>query len=60
MIISGGCCSRYLDTAEFVEEVDNLFSSFNDEMRVAHLLITVPKKKSYWTKASMGVSSSPL
>jgi hypothetical protein len=28
-VLSGGCCSGYLVTAAFVEDVDNLFDSFN-------------------------------
>jgi hypothetical protein len=33
-VLSGGCCSEYLTTAAFVEDVDNLFDSFNGGMRV--------------------------
>jgi hypothetical protein len=28
-VLLGGCCSEYLATAAFVEEVGNLFDSFN-------------------------------
>jgi hypothetical protein len=28
----GGCCSEYLATATFVEEVNNLFDNFNGGM----------------------------
>jgi hypothetical protein len=33
-ILSGGCCSEYLVTAAFVQEVDNLLNSFNGGMCV--------------------------
>jgi hypothetical protein len=63
MDVSGGDYSEYLATAQFVEEVDSLFDSFNGGTSVD------PGKKlrcplsdnsphiRHWTKASMGVSS---
>jgi hypothetical protein len=45
-VLSGGCCSEYLTTATFVEEVDNLFDSFSGvdpgKNTVAHSAVTVP------------------
>jgi hypothetical protein len=34
MVVSKGGCSEYLSTAEFIEEVDNLFDSFHGGTRV--------------------------
>jgi hypothetical protein len=33
-VLSGECCTEYLATATYVEEIDNLFDSFNGGMRV--------------------------
>jgi hypothetical protein len=63
MVVSGGGCSKYLATAEFVEEVDSLFSSFNGGMSVdpgkaLHCPLSDNSPHiGHWTKASVGVSS---
>jgi hypothetical protein len=61
---SGGCCSDYLATTVVVEQVDNLFDSFNGGMRVDQgktLRCTLNDNSphiEHWKKASMGINSS--
>jgi hypothetical protein len=60
---SGGCCSEYLATAAFVEEVDNLNDSFNGGTRVEpEKTLRCPLSNNsphieHWKKASMGINS---
>jgi hypothetical protein len=66
MVVSGGGYSRYLATVKFVEEIDNLLSSFNggQHFEPGKTLCYTRSGKSldidYWTKTTVGVSSCPL
>ncbi|XP_023722385.1 uncharacterized protein LOC111872572 [Cryptotermes secundus] len=59
----GGCSSEYMVTAVFVEEVDNLFSSFNGGTSVGRRkTLSCPLSDNsphieLWKKASMGIKS---
>jgi hypothetical protein len=61
-VYSGGCCSEYLATAVFVEQVDSLFDSFNGGTRVDQAkTLRCPLSDNsphieHWKKASMGVN----
>jgi hypothetical protein len=62
-VCSGGCCSEYLATAVIVEQVDNLFDSFNGGTRVDQgktLRCPLSDNSPHignWKKASMGIKS---
>jgi hypothetical protein len=62
-VLSGGCCREYLGTAVFVEEVDNLFESFNGGTRVdTGKMPHCPLNDNsphivHWMKAIMGINT---
>jgi hypothetical protein len=61
--ISVGCCSEYLTTALFIEDVDNIFVSVNGGMHVDPVkILRCPLSDNSphidpWSKAHMGINS---
>jgi hypothetical protein len=63
MFVSGTLGADYVATGVFVEEVDQLFDSFNSNMHASPFknllrpLSSDSPHKGYWDKAGVGVSS---